>query len=162
MTRIALSGALLYAGQVALSALPNIEIVTLLIVVFTRNFGKDGILSCFVYVFLTAITWGFGLWWCTYLVIWALFAVIVYRFRKIDSYLIWAVINAVFGLTFGAVFALPYVFISPAYALNYWISGIPYDVAHCIGNFVIALAIGKPLDKSVAKIVEYTDKKGGV
>lgn len=158
ITRIALLGALLYASQVALSALPNIEVVTLLIVIFTKNLGKEGTLACFVYVFLTAITWGFGLWWCTYLVIWPLFSLIVYKFRKIDNWVVWAIINAVFGLCFGAIFAVPYIFVSPSYALNYWISGIPYDVAHCAGNFAAALILGKPLDKSIASIVKNKER----
>lgn len=158
ITRIALLGALLYSAQVALSAIPNIEVVTLLIVVFTKNLGKEGMLACFVYVFLTAITWGFGLWWCTYLVIWPLFSLIVYKFRKINNWIIWAIINAVFGLCFGAIFALPYIFVSPAYALNYWISGIPFDVAHCIGNFATALVLGKPLDTAIARILKNTQK----
>lgn len=158
ITRIALLGALLYATHVALSAIPNIEVVTLLIVIFTKNLGKEGTLACFVYVFLTAITWGFGLWWCTYLVVWPLFSLIVYKFRKIDSWIVWAIINAVFGLCFGAIFAVPYIFVSPVYALNYWISGIPFDVAHCIGNFVSALILGKSLDTAMARILKNTNK----
>ncbi|MDE5855064.1 MAG: hypothetical protein K2H19_08400 [Ruminococcus sp.] len=154
ITRIAILGALLYAAQVTLSPLPNIEIVTLLIVVFTRNLGKEGTLACFVYVCLTAITWGFGLWWLTYLIIWPSFSLIVYKLRKTDSWIIWAVINAVFGLCFGAIFAIPYIFVSPSYAITYWISGIPFDIAHCIGNFAMAILLGKVLDTAMAKIVK--------
>lgn len=154
ITRIAVLGALLYASQIALSALPNIEMVTLLVVVFTKNLGKEGTLSCFVYVCLTAITWGFGLWWFTYLVIWPSFSLIVYKLRKTDSWIIWAVINAVFGLCFGAIFAVPYIFVSPSYALTYWISGIPFDITHCVGNFVIAVLLGKILDTAMAEIVK--------
>lgn len=152
ITRIALLGSLLYASQVALAAIPNIEIVTLLIVVFTKNLGKDGIYACFVYVCLTALTWGFGIWWLTYLIVWPLFSLIVYKLRKNDSWIIWAIVNAVFGLCFGAIFALPYVFVSPSYALMYWISGIPFDITHCVGNFFIALILGKPLDKAMLQI----------
>lgn len=154
ITRIAVLGALLYAAQVVLSPLPNIEIVTLLVVVFTRNLGKEGTLACFVYVCLTAITWGFGLWWFTYLIIWPSFSLIVYKLRKTDSWIIWAIINAVFGLCFGAIFAIPYIFVSPAYALTYWISGIPFDIAHCTGNFIMAILLGKVLDTAMARIVK--------
>lgn len=159
ITRIALMGALLYATQVALSAVPNIEVVTLIIVIFTKNLGKEGTLACFVYVFLTAITWGFGLWWLTYLVVWPLFSLIVYKFRKIDNWIVWAIINGTFGLCFGAIFALPYIFVSPAYALNYWISGIPFDVTHCTGNFAAAIILGRPLDTAMKKIVKYANIK---
>lgn len=154
LTRIALLGALLYVAQVSLSFLPNIEIVTLLIVIFTRNLGKEGTIACFVYVFLTAITWGFGLWWFTYLFVWPLFSLLVYKLRKVDSWLIWAVIDGAFGLIFGAIFAIPYVFVSVSYAITYWISGIPFDIAHCIGNIIIAIIFGKPLDYSIKKVLK--------
>lgn len=156
LTRIALLGALLYVAQVSLSFLPNIEIVTLLIVIFTKNLGKEGTIACFVYVCLTAITWGFGLWWLTYLVVWPLFSLLVYRLRKIDSWLIWAAIDGVFGLIFGAIFAIPYAFVSISYAITYWISGIPFDIAHCIGNIVVAIIFGKPIDYSIKKILKVS------
>lgn len=159
VTRIALFGALLYASHLALSFLPNIEIVTLLIVLFTKHFGKEGTFSCFVYVLLTAFTWGFGLWWITYLVVWPLFSLVVYKLRYIDNWLVWAIINAVFGLSFGALFALPYIIVSPAYALSYWISGIPFDISHCLGNFISALVLGKPLDLALGKIKQIFERK---
>ena len=152
--RIALMGALLFGAQVALSALPNIEVVTLLIVIFTKNLGKEGIAAAFVYVWLTALLWGFGIWWGTYLVVWTLFAVLVYLLRKIDSWLIWALINGTFGLCFGAIFAIPYLFVSPAYALSWWMSGIPFDVTHCFGNLAAALILGKPLDAGMERVVK--------
>lgn len=154
ITRIAVLGALLYASQIALSYLPNIEIVTLLIVVITKNLGKEGVYACIVYVGLTAFTWGFGIWWLTYLVVWPLFSIVVYKLRKIDSWLIWAVINGAFGLCFGAIFAIPYVFVSPSYALTYWINGIPFDIAHCIGNITAALLLGKAIDHSLKRITK--------
>ncbi|MCM1547063.1 MAG: hypothetical protein NC034_01780 [Ruminococcus sp.] len=155
LARIAIMGALLYVSQLALSFLPNIEIVTLLIVIFTRNLGKEGTAACFVYVLLTAFTWGFGLWWVTYLVVWPLFSLLVYKLRKLESFALWAVINGFFGLCFGAVFALPYLFKSPSYALSYWISGMPFDVVHCIGNFASTIILGKILDKAVGQYVKH-------
>lgn len=154
LTRIALLGALLYVAQISLSFLPNIEVVTLLIVIFTKNLGKEGTIACFVYVGLTAITWGFGIWWLTYLVVWPVFSLLVYKLRKIDSWFIWAAINGAFGLMFGAVFAIPYMFVSISYAVTYWISGIPFDIAHCIGNIVVAIIFGKPIDYSMKKILK--------
>lgn len=155
LTRIALMGALLYTSQIALSFLPNIEIVTLLIVIFTRHFGREGTAACLVYVLLTAFTAGFGLWWLTYLVVWPVFSLLVYRLRKIDNWLLWAGINGAFGLGFGAVFAVPYILVSPSYALTYWISGIPFDIVHCIGNFAAAMLLGKPVDHAVELVKQH-------
>lgn len=155
LARVALSGAMLYTAQVTLSFLPNIEIVTLLIVIFAKNFGKDGITACFIYVALNAVFAGVGLWWATYFVVWPLFALMAYKLRNIDSWLIWAVINGSFGLCFGTLFALPYAVVSPAYAFSYWIGGISYDIVHCIGNFLAALLLGKPIDAALKRIIKH-------
>lgn len=148
-------GALLYTVHISLSFLPNIEIVTLLIVIFTKNFGYEGTIACFVYVWLTSLMAGFGLWWFTYLVVWPMFSLIVYRLRNVESWFIWAGIDGAFGLCFGAIFALPYIFVSPSYALTYWISGIPFDITHCIGNFAVAIILGKPINDSVRLIKKH-------
>lgn len=154
ITRIALLGALLYAAQLALSFLPNIEIVTLLILIFTKNLGKEGTAACFVYVALTALTWGFGLWWVTYFFVWGGFSLLVNCLRELDSFTLWAIICGFFGLIFGAIFALPYIFISPSYALSYWIAGIPWDITHCISNFIIVILLGKPVDRAFRRIIK--------
>ncbi|MCM1528646.1 MAG: hypothetical protein NC093_01455 [Alistipes sp.] len=156
--RIAVLGALLYASQVCLSFLPNVEIVTLLIVIFTRRLGKDGTAACFVYVCLTALTWGFGIWWFTYLAVWPLFSLLVYILRKCGDPLVWAIINGGFGLCFGALFAIPYIFVSPAYAFSYWVSGIPFDIVHCAGNFAAALLLFKPLDSAMKRVMTLQKK----
>ena len=31
-----------------------------------------------------------------------------------------------------------------AYAVSWWISGIPFDLAHCAGNFAMALLLYRP------------------
>lgn len=152
-------GAILYTAQIALSFLPNIEIVTLLVVIFTKNFGYKGTAACFIYVCLTSLTAGFGLWWFTYLVVWPLFSLIVYKLRSVDSWFIWAGINGAFGLCFGALFAIPYIFVSPSYALTYWIGGIPFDITHCIGNFAAAVILGKPIDNSMKFIKKHMKLK---
>ena len=37
-------------------------------------------------------------------------------------------------------------------AFSYWISGIPFDLMHCAGNFAIALVLFKPLRKLTEKL----------
>lgn len=153
ITRVAIFGAILYVAQVSLAFIPNVEIVTLLIVIFTKNFGKEGIFACFIYVCLNAFFAGFGLWWATYLVVWPLFALLAYKIRNIDSWFMWAIINGGFGLCFGALFAIPYICVSLTYALNYWIGGIIFDIIHCVGNFTVALFLGKPVDTAFKRVI---------
>jgi len=38
------------------------------------------------------------------------------------------------------------------YAIAKWISGIPFDIMHCAGNFVIALLLFKPMRQLMEKL----------
>jgi energy-coupling factor transport system substrate-specific component len=163
LVRIAMLGASLYVAQLALAVLPNVEIVSLLIVIFTLLFGRDAVHISLVYVMFTGFHWGFGLWWATYLFVWPLFSLTVGKLAGMvgDNWHTWAFVLAVFGLAFGALFAVPYIFVvSPKYALTYWIAGIPWDVTHCVANFVLASIVGKRLFTILQRAVEGTAQVG--
>jgi energy-coupling factor transport system substrate-specific component len=68
--------------------------------------------------------------------------------------LTWALISGSYGLSFGALCSIPYLFIGSVegsilgglqMAFSYWLSGIPFDIAHGIANFIIAFVLFKPL-----------------
>ena len=81
-------------------------------------------------------------------VAWSMLAIPAVLMRKNDSAIIWAVLAAIHGLCFGALCSIPYFFIGGwTMALSYWVSGIPFDIAHCIGNFVTVLVLYRPLKK---------------
>ena len=52
LTRIALTSAILFVSQIALAGVPNCEIVSLLVIVFTLSFGKEMILSVWIFALL--------------------------------------------------------------------------------------------------------------
>lgn len=146
LTIMALLGAILYVGQVVLAFLPNIEVVSVLTMVYTLTFDRMALLPIYVFVLLEGVTYGFGVWWIMYLYIWAILYLICRILRKNDSVLVWAVVNGAYGLAFGALCSIPYLFIGgPAMAFAWWTSGIPFDIAHCIGNFATAFVLYKPL-----------------
>lgn len=64
--------AVLLAAQVSLGFLPNIEIVTLLILVYTLVFRKKVFFIIYIFVFLEGLIYGFGLWWINYLYVWSI------------------------------------------------------------------------------------------
>lgn len=46
----------------------------------------------------------------------------------------------------GILSALPYFAIGgPQAAFAYWISGLAYDIPHCVGNVVVCLVLFKPV-----------------
>ena len=55
-------------AKLALAALPNIEVVTLLIAVFSCTFGSLGFAATLVFVMIEPLIWGFGGWFITYLI----------------------------------------------------------------------------------------------
>ena len=146
----ALLGALLLVVQVALAFLPNIELVSLLIIVYTTVFGIKALIPTGVFVIGEFLIYGFGLWSINYIYIWPLLVVIALIFRKNRSPLIWALISGFFGLAFGALCAIVQACIGGiAFGVSYWINGIPFDLLHCAGNFVTALLLFKPLNMAL-------------
>lgn len=154
MVRIAFLGAVIYAAQVGLAFLPNVELVSLLVLVYTLVFGKETFWMILVFNLFEGIQWGFGLWWVTYLFVWPLLMGAVLLLKKVirEDFLLWAVALGCFGLCFGACFAAAYLPVDPGYALSYWISGLLWDVWHAAANFALCLVLGKPLYRILYKL----------
>lgn len=155
----ALLAALTAALQAAMSPLPNIEPVSLLILVYALVFGRDVFYIIYTFVLLEGLIFGFHLWWMTYLYVWSLWAlaVLLAGRRKERGPLVWAAASGAFGLGFGALCALPYLAGGPWAAVSYWMAGIPFDVLHCVGNFALALLLERPLYRLM---VQLRDKTG--
>lgn len=138
--------ALLFMGQVVLSFLPNIEIVSLLILSYTLFLRRKVFFVIYSFVFLEGLLYGFGIWWFSYLYVWSIFACIVMFLHKNTSVLLWSIVSGFFGLSFGLLCTLPYLVAGgPAAAFSYWVSGLLFDIFHCTGNFVLCLLLFRPL-----------------
>lgn len=152
---LAMLGAMMFGGQVAMAALPNIEPVTLLLMCCTLVYGWRALFPCYIFVLLEGLLYGFGLWFVNYLYIWALLVCAVRLLRRNTSYVVWTAVAAGFGLLFGALCAIPYFFIGGwAMAFSYWVSGIPFDLLHCAGNGVLAALLLKPLTGVLRRLAE--------
>lgn len=141
-----LMGALLVVGKQAMSGLPNIEPVTLLIVLFTLELPRETPAAITVFLLLQGVLYGFGLWWAMYIYVWYLLALLTWLLCRMDNALGWAVFSGIYGLCFGGLCAGVYLVAkTPAFALSWWISGLPYDAMHGAGNFVLMLLACRPL-----------------
>ena len=149
ISEIALFGvlaALTFGAKMVMSGLPNIEPVSLMVMIFAVVFGKKGLYPMYVYVALEFLFWGFGLWNINYLYVWLILWGLARIFRKMEEPLGWAILSGAFGLCFGALCGIVDIFIGGfGYAAAKWVSGIPFDLLHCGGNFVIALLLFAPL-----------------
>ncbi|QBE95813.1 hypothetical protein PMF13cell1_01337 [Blautia producta] len=142
---MAMLTAILFLGQVCMAFLPNIEVVTLLVILYTQVYRKKVFFIIYAFALLEGVFYGFGLWWFNYLYVWSILALIVLLVRS-ESPLVWSMISGAYGLAFGFLCALPY-FVSGGVGggLAYWISGLHFDVLHCVGNVVVCLVLNKPL-----------------
>lgn len=143
---IAIFAALLIAVQVGLAFLPNVELVSILIIVFTIILRKKVFYVIAVFVLAEGLIYGFGTWWFCYLYVWLILAAVAYIFAKRREPLFWALISGAFGLLFGTLCSFVYLFILGAAGMLAWIvNGLIFDVIHGVSNFVIALILFKPL-----------------
>jgi energy-coupling factor transport system substrate-specific component len=116
-------------------------------------FGRKALYPIYLYVMLEILFYGIQLWNINYLYVWSLLALGAWMLRKSQSGLTWALLSGVFGLFFGALCAPVYIFSGGfGFAISWWISGIPFDLMHCAGNFVMALVLFMPLRRLLEKL----------
>ncbi len=147
--------ALLYVSKFALDAIPNVELVSFLLIIYTIVFGKETFIVATVFNLFQFIQWGAGDWLIMYLYIWPLLVLVTLLLKKIvkEEFLIWAVVSGAFGLAFGLLCTPVYlVEVGPTTALAKWVSGLVFDIPHGIFNFLIMLVLGKPMYKLLKKL----------
>ena len=148
ITLFGMLGALTFGAKVAMAALPNIEPVSLFVMLFVVTFGWKALYPIYVYVALEILCYGIGLWNVNYLYIWAILALAAMVMRKVKHPVWWALLSGLFGLSFGLLCSPTYLAMGGwEYAFTAWISGLTFDYAHAIGNFIIALVLFAPLRK---------------
>lgn len=150
---LSVCAAILVASQVAMAALPNIELVSLLVVLYTLTFRKKALFPIYVFVFLEGLLYGFHLWWVIYLYIWLiLWGAAMLLGRRSHSPVQWALVTGIFGLLFGFFGSFAYLPVSGVRAaVAWWIAGIPMDLLHGAGNFALTLVLFRPLSKVLSR-----------
>lgn len=147
-------GALIFAAKLALASLPNVNLNSVLIILTVVFFGWKALYAVGIYVMLEGLVFGFTLWWFSYLYAWPLLVVAAMLFRKNESPLIWAVIAAVYGLLFGPLMYILYFMVNGWHmVIAMWVAGIPYDLVHCVSNFILTLALYPPLHKLLERLL---------
>lgn len=145
--------AVLEAVKHTLAFLPNVELVTLFIILFSLYFKDKVIYVIFAFILFEGCWYGFGLWWVMYAYAWPLLALITRIFHRQESVWFWGVVAGAYGLSFGALCAIPYLFLGGIHtAAAWWIAGIPYDIIHCISNFILCMILFIPLKKVLQRV----------
>ena len=145
--------ALLEVSKLALSWLANVELVSFLVLLFACYFGWRALPAVLAFVGLEILVWGVNIWTISYLYLWPLLALIGIALHNMKPTLGWALVSGVFGLLFGALCAIPYLFIGGwQFAVSWWIAGIPFDLIHCVGNFVLMLVLYRPVRRAMENV----------
>lgn len=139
----AMCAAIIVISKEVLSFLPNIELVSFLLILFALHFElKGSLFIVFIFCFLQTILYGVGLWTPMYFIVWPLLVIVTRCLKKqLNSYGRCAYFSAVFGLIFGFLFSIPYFFVSMKTGWIYVIKGIPFDFIHCLANYIIMVLL---------------------
>lgn len=154
-------GALLYASKVAMEALPNIHILSPLIVALTIVYRWRALYPIYIFVFLTGLFGGFSMWWVPYLYVWTvLWGVVMLLPKKLPkavSVIVYMAVCSLHGFLFGILYA-------PAQALMFglsfdemlvWIAtGAIFDTVHGVSNFFCGALV-----LPVAEVLKRLSKK---
>jgi len=144
--------ALMLASQIALTALPGVQLVGLFIAAITLAYRSRALIPIYVYVLLYCMYYGFSVFCFPYLYIWlplwgAFMLAGKIKFpekrKKLRAFTYMALCGF-FGLAFGIMYAPFQAFIfgySFRLAVLWLIKGLPADITHCVNNFVFGAAI---------------------
>ena len=152
---LALFAALFIISKEALAALPNIEVVSLLIILLTHHVGLKALWSVYTFVAVQLLIYPSGVWMISYLYVWAILVFAVCLLRRFGNPLLYTIIAGVFGILFGVLCSVPAFFIGGfGYGVSWIISGLSFDLTHCIGNILTTALLFYPLDKAMQKALK--------
>ena len=152
--------AVIEAAKLQLSFLPNVELVSLLIILFTLYAGPKVLYAIAGFVLLEGCIYGFGIWWIMYIYVWPILAGLTWLMRKNQTTLPFAILSGAFGLGFGAMCSIPYLFVGGVnMAFSWWVAGIPYDILHGVSNLILCLLLFKPLNRALKRLKQGTGRE---
>lgn len=148
-------------GKLALSFLPNVEVVTLLLALYGYVFGGLGVTAAFVFVSIEPLIWGFNTWVVSYYLYWPLVALVfmILSKFKIKNRVIIASSAVLLTFFFGILTALIDVgllsgaFDNFAYRFGiYYARGIVFYIVQIVSNAVIFMLLFPFLRDRLEKI----------
>ena len=161
----AMLGALMMALDIVMNILPNIHLGGVLIVVYTLVYRWKALFPIYTYVILIGLYEGIGIWWITYLYIWAiLWAAVMLLPKHMPKWLapiVYSIVCAAHGFAFGLLWApsqmLFFGFTREQTLVWVSIGFITADVFHGFGNLcgsvliVPLVTLIRKLDKGVQR-----------
>lgn len=157
---IAVCTALIEGCKLALAAIPNVEVVTLLCALFGYVFGFYGVISVVLFVAIEPLIWGFGAWVISYFIYWPLVALIFMllgRKKVKHRAIVTAVavaLTTLFGVLTSVVDLLFYTNVK-SFLENfsaYYLRGVVFYVTQIVCNLLLFAFAFTPLSKVLIKL----------
>ena len=157
---LSLLGAVLFCSKVITEVLPNIHILAPLIIAYTVVFRQKALYSILVFIILTGVFYGFGLWLIPYFYLWPLLWAIIMllpkNMAKKTAVLTYMIVAGLHGFLYGTLYA---PFQALAFGLNFegtiaWIiAGLPWDAIHGVGNILVS-TLTLPIITAIKKAIK--------
>ena len=159
---IAIMAATLEGGKLALSFIPNVEIVTLLCAVYGYIFGIYGIIATYIFVGLETLIWGVNTWVVSYLIHWGCVALVFALFGKfkVTNRLIFTATAVIMTAAFGVLTSLVDTGLLTGFFNDFWrrfaiiyTRGAVFYIVQIVCNLLLFIVVFKPLVKMIEKIL---------
>lgn len=156
---IALFAAMLTGGKLALMAIPNVEIVTILIILYAYSFGgKIALPATMVFCIIEGVLFGMNTWLISYFIYWPLLAILSALLAKasITKPIFYIILGTVMTAFFGVITSTVDAIVSSSIAhINFFVlfaaiyaRGILFYITHVVSNLIfitIAFPVLSPL-----------------
>ena len=162
--RVALVGicaAIIECAKLALTSLPNIEAVTLLVALFGYSFGGAGVLASILFVCIEPLIWGVNTWVVSYFLYWPALALLFAFLRRagVKNRFILTLAAVISTAWFGVLTSLIDVGLFTGYYDNffyrfgiYYTRGLPFYATQILTNAVLFPTLFKFLSAKLEKI----------
>jgi energy-coupling factor transport system substrate-specific component len=157
MVLTACLAAVLEASKTALAAVPGVEVVTLLVILYTQVLGwRTGLCCVLVMTAADCFIYGPGMWVIEYLYIWPLLVFIAWKLKGQKPAMM-AVLAGMTGLLFGTM-CMPVTFIMLKgwqASVSWWLAGLGVDLLHGISNFIVTMLLYTPLSRALKSLTTH-------
>ncbi|MBE6565736.1 MAG: hypothetical protein E7659_01385 [Ruminococcaceae bacterium] len=145
----AMLGAIMFVSKVVMEGIPNVHLLGTFVVAFTLTYRVKALFPIYGYVFANGLWEGFSpfgwlpevyLW----LILWGATMLLPKNMPKRIAPVVYMTVSALHGLLFGVFYAPVYAIFTGMGWNRVWLwimAGLPYDILHAIGNFVLGILI---------------------
>lgn len=154
LSLIAILSSLAVVGRIMFTFLPNVQPMTVVIIIVTMYLGTyGGWLVAIISILISNLYLGMGVWTLAQIVSFSILVLIVHICKKTNLNIgYYPIVSLLMGFTYGFVISLVQApFFGWVSFFPYWISGLSYDFNHAIGNYLFFIILHPPLSKILKK-----------